>query len=402
MRPSFSLGACALLALLSLAGCDDDGAPRAYTRSRVSRRATAEVVPGAGPEQRFGASGAPKAQPAPAAAPAQQLPFEWAVPEGWTQRAPTSMRLINLEAGHPDAECYLTFLASSGGGLEPNVNRWRKQMGLPPLAPGAAEQLPVRQVLGKPGVLVELEGAFSGMGGGEGRPNWTMLGVILASPQGTLFVKMTGPSEVVARERPKFEAFLDSLAIRQGMVDTQPSPGGAPAGGASGPMPEGHPPVGGDPHAGHDHASGAHGSGGGELGYTLPAGWRRAPDPQGSMRMLTITLDAAPEAECYVGALRGPAADVEQTLVSWSKQFGGAAPQAANPGLEILGAPPVRVELEGTYRDLRGGVHEGWRLLGMIVARPEETVFVKLAGPADAIAAERERFWQFCRSLRLP
>ncbi len=398
-----STGGLAALLLL-VAGCDEPSGPRAYTRTRVASRASAEVKPGASLEARFrmaapaaGHAGGP-AQPS-APAPPQQLPFAWEVPAGWTEQPPTSMRLVNLQAGHPEAECYLTFLGGAGGGLVANVNRWRQQMALPALPDEAIEALPRREVLGKPGVLVELEGAFSGMGGPV-REGWAMVGVILAASNGTLFVKMTGPAEVVAEQRPRLEAFLESLRIRQDVIDEAgappsgddappPASGGADSGAA---LPPGHPAVG--PSAGA--------SGEGELGFDLPSGWRRVPDPAGSMRALTFALDAAPEAECYVGALRGPVAGAEQTLASWRRQFGDAEPARAEVGDAVLGQPATWVELAGTYGDLRGGTHADWMLLGAIVAQGEETLFVKLVGPRVAIEGERERFASLCTSLRLP
>jgi hypothetical protein len=39
-------------------------------------------------------------------------------------------------------------------------------------------------------------------------------------------------------------------------------------------------------------------------------------------------------------------------------------------------------------------------MLGLICPLPERTLFVKLVGPAATVRAERERFEEFCRSLR--
>ena len=39
-------------------------------------------------------------------------------------------------------------------------------------------------------------------------------------------------------------------------------------------------------------------------------------------------------------------------------------------------------------------------MLGMVLVRPQGSVFVKMTGPASEVRAERERFRAFCESLR--
>ena len=97
---------------------------------RIVSAASRPVRTGLSTAQRFGA-------PAPEA---QGSPLSWTLPPGWQELQASGMRLANLRpAGHPDAECTLVILGGDGGGLEANVNRWRReQMGLEPLAPGAA------------------------------------------------------------------------------------------------------------------------------------------------------------------------------------------------------------------------------------------------------------------------
>ena len=58
--------------------------------------------------------------------------------------------------------------------------------------------------------LVELDGSYAGMGG-KPVPGQALLGVALFRAQDSLFVKFTGPDEVVHAERANFLAFVASL-----------------------------------------------------------------------------------------------------------------------------------------------------------------------------------------------
>ena len=87
---------------------------------------------------------------------AQRSSFRWRTPEGWQELAPTSLREINLRpAGDPDAECYLTVLPGGAGGVAANVNRWRGQLGEPPLGGQELSSLPAATLLGRPAVLID-------------------------------------------------------------------------------------------------------------------------------------------------------------------------------------------------------------------------------------------------------
>ncbi len=65
-------------------------------------------------------------------------------------------------------------------------------------------------------------------------------GGVMRRQGGTLFMKMTGPREVLEAERPRFFAFMDSLGVNRGAaaVDT---PQAAPPGPRTAPILWGNP-----------------------------------------------------------------------------------------------------------------------------------------------------------------
>jgi hypothetical protein len=149
--------------------------------------------------------GSPHGASAPAAAQApDDAPFAWTAPEGWTQGAAKQMRLVTFNPkGAPGAECYVTVLGGAAGGLEANVNRWRQQLKLAPLPEAAIAALEKIPVLERDARFVEIDGGQVGM-----------LGLVCELGAQTVFVKMTGPMDVLRAERGRFVEFCKSLRRR--------------------------------------------------------------------------------------------------------------------------------------------------------------------------------------------
>lgn len=139
-------------------------------------------------------------------------------PEGWTEQAASMMRDINFKFGeNGEGECYVARLPGAGGGLLANVNRWRGQMGAEPLTQEQVDQLPSRTLFGQPAAYVTVDGDFSaGMGSAEKKPGYRLVGLVLASDAGAVFVKMTGPRALVESNEGAFETFTSSLDVSTG------------------------------------------------------------------------------------------------------------------------------------------------------------------------------------------
>ncbi|MCB1204174.1 MAG: hypothetical protein KDN18_07930 [Verrucomicrobiae bacterium] len=137
------------------------------------------------------------------------------VPEGWSEKAGSMMRDLNFTFGaNGEGECYIARLPGAGGGLSANVNRWRSQMGAQPLSDEEVNALPTRPLFGQPARFITVDGTFSpGMGSNQTFPNYRLIGLILASDAGAVFVKMTGPKELVEQNSAAFDQFVSSLGV---------------------------------------------------------------------------------------------------------------------------------------------------------------------------------------------
>ena len=147
------------------------------------------------------ASVAPDA-PAPAS-------MTWNAPSGWTQAPPRAMREVTFTVG-AGGECYVARLLGSAGGLRGNLDRWRGQIGREALTDAEFEALERVLMLGQEVPVLSEEGTISGMDG-KPLPDQALLRVACIRDHDSLFVKFTGPAELVRAEHANFLAFVRSL-----------------------------------------------------------------------------------------------------------------------------------------------------------------------------------------------
>jgi hypothetical protein len=213
-----------------LVACSDSGAgPTEITVSReiseferpVSTEATsaqrfqfAQPSGGAGMQQFESSAGQGESSSSAGATGSTGPQLAWDTPEGWTEVPSTSMRDINFTIGSDGlGECYVSRLPSSGGGLVENVNRWRRQMGQEPMSEEEVNALPTREIFNLPASYVAIDGSFTGMGATATIDDARLLGLILNVGNSTLFVKMTGPRDLVTANEDEFDAFSASLRL---------------------------------------------------------------------------------------------------------------------------------------------------------------------------------------------
>jgi hypothetical protein len=140
---------------------------------------------------------------------AQQGPsLSWTTPDGWQQRDesnPSRLATLDVDVGGSRAEVAITRFPGNVGGLLPNVNRWRNQLGLAPIQDLSALERPLEdlQVDGTPSQLLDLVGS--------GEAPQRMLVVLVPRDDFTYFVKMTGPDALVGTQREIFTQFARSL-----------------------------------------------------------------------------------------------------------------------------------------------------------------------------------------------
>ena len=151
-----------------------------------------------------GAAGA--AMAATPVATASGTGLAWTAPAAWKTKAGSAMRKGSYAVGSAAAEADLSITAFPGdvGGEIANVNRWRGQVSLPPLADadvaGAVTRLSSNDL-----AITIVDCA------GTGADAQHILGAIVPFGGATWFFKLIGPEATVAQARPDFLAFIKTV-----------------------------------------------------------------------------------------------------------------------------------------------------------------------------------------------
>lgn len=151
---------------------------------------------------------APDAEPEPE----REAQLAWDAPPEWEARKGHQMRVVTLAPkGVEGVECWVTVLQGSGGGVEPNLQLWRQQMGQPALSASEVAALETVRILDTDAKFIAITGTYTDMKGNRTEQKGMMLGAVCQLPGALLTVKMTGPAEAVEKEKDRFLAFCRSL-----------------------------------------------------------------------------------------------------------------------------------------------------------------------------------------------
>lgn len=155
--------------------------------------------------------------PATAAAPAMAAPAggadgkpAWTVPTGW-QEVPGGQFLVAkfvvTGEGNTRAEINISMSSGDGGGLAPNVNRWRGQLGLSQVSATEITSS-VRKVQAGGSELSYVE--LSGTDLNTGRPA-LVLGAMVPRAGHTWFYKLAGDRQLVESQTTRFTTFVETV-----------------------------------------------------------------------------------------------------------------------------------------------------------------------------------------------
>jgi hypothetical protein len=138
-------------------------------------------------------------------------PLDFDLPEGWKEQSAAGKMWaagFRVDADGQSAEITVTPLGGPAGGIAGNVNRWRGQVGLPE---SSEEQIM------KESQTIEVARVSSTYVDLAGPKGLRMLAVISQRGEQTWFVKMLGPTDLVAKQKPAFESFVKSLRFGGGL-----------------------------------------------------------------------------------------------------------------------------------------------------------------------------------------
>jgi hypothetical protein len=179
-----------------------------FTRPFKAGKHTGTLVDMTGPGPKKGAH---PPMGAPPVRTQDQPPIKYVKPDGWTDTGARGgfvpvLASFRVREGNQPPEVTVLPLGSMTGGLLDNVNRWRGQVRLEPITQAQLDKDPPRSVK-----VDELEGQYFDFLGPAGLAQTRMLLVTVKRGEQTWYFKMLGPADVVARNKSKFESFVQSV-----------------------------------------------------------------------------------------------------------------------------------------------------------------------------------------------
>jgi len=202
LKPTHPLFLVSTLALVTGLGCYRDQVQSAQVE-KGAPPAAPESLPAAHPPlgTQAPAMGTGEVPPPPTPQSGQML--KWTLPKGWTTTQAGGMRYATLKpAGN--AEVSVVMLSGPAGGELANVNRWRSQLGLPPVEEGTLAGS--RQVVkAKAGTVAVFEFANSG--------SRMVVGLRTTTDGNTWFLKLMGEDAPVGQAKTDFVKLLGTLTL---------------------------------------------------------------------------------------------------------------------------------------------------------------------------------------------
>jgi hypothetical protein len=144
-------------------------------------------------------SAPPQQEPAAVAASAASE-SQWNAPAEWKPETPGPMQDAKFSAADGKAVITVSVFEGTAGGVLPNINRWRGQIGLPPVdETGLSSLLTNLDSSQQEAKLVDMNG-----------PQQRMVAAIVPRGTKTAFFKLLGDTAAVGAEKDRFVAFVKS------------------------------------------------------------------------------------------------------------------------------------------------------------------------------------------------
>ena len=360
-----------LLLLVPLAflgiGCEDRDSVAFYNAPKDPPPTTAPVRPVA---DVHGAGGAGDASS-----------LHWDAPKPWKEMPAGQMRVAQFRVNdEPPVDVTVIPLGPESGALLPNVNRWERELALPPSPQEKLNEVTRQMKVGDLDVtMIDLKGA-------EKRT----LAAIVPFGGRVWFFKLQGPNEVVAKQQENFDAFIKTLHP----AEEGHGGGGGGGGHAAAPAP-----------ADADHAVPAApaapvaGQPTSKLTkFTAPDGWKELPDSK-PPRMLAFDIGSGEKAAQMIGTrfAAGSTGSFADNITRWRNQIG-------LPPLEDPTKLPMKDVAVGAKRDPGMAIEMNnpdnkKGVVVVIAGAGNDLWFFKMTGPTETLAAERAKFDEFIKSL---
>lgn len=316
------------------------------------------------------------------------------VPAGWETAPPGEMRVASFKIKEQGkmAEVSVVPLAIPEGREADNVNRWRAQVGMPPVTaadlPKISQAVPVGSETGQ---LFEQAGANSGSGDQE-----RLLVAVTRYRGRSWFFKISGDDALVQSQKPAFLEYIKNYEFPgESQTEAATMPG-------NGEMPAGHPAVdsSGAPFAGVARSGGTETSGN-KPDWQVPAGWTETSGGPFLVAKYLLTGESGGQASVNISSSGGTGGGLLMNVNRWRGQLG--LNPVSDPDLTSLArqidvgdAKGTLVEMSGT--DARSA--QPAKLTALVVPHGDQTWFYKLMGEPKLVDQNKDAFLKFAQTAK--
>lgn len=311
----------------------------------------------------------------------------WTAPDGWQEQPASGFRkgsfLVRGSDGKTADVSVISFPKQAGGVLA-NVNRWRNQLKLAPITSEAEVGTPMT-VADRDMFFVDL---LSDQGLQPDGAKTRILGGIFPLLGETWFFKMIGPDQLVESQRNAFKQFLNSVHPDEVAAAPMTTDNEIGAGKTNAPTP---PPI--------EPAQGA------PLQFATPQGWQEK--PLTTMRLASFNAPGpdGKNADVSVVALPGMAGGDLANVNRWRDQMklGPIDESTLQQQAEHIKANGHDYLVVNIPSDAAiGNPPAKQRIIAAILDESDRSWFIKMTGDDAAVAANKDAFADFLRSLKLP
>lgn len=289
--------------------------------------------------------------------------LKWKLPEGWVKETPSSaMRALQVQVPGGLQLVVYHFGKGRGGTAKANLERWLGQ--IKPEGGLAASEVARRSLRLQHRLVIQtldVSGTYvaetaPGSGKFRNEAGQRLLAAVVSGGDGPYFVKLIGPAKAVEAQTKRYYEFLGSLHM------------------------------------------------GSKLGLVITPGegWSAVP-PSNRMRCAQLELPGKLELVVYFFG-EGSGGGVEANFERWLGQINGpegGAVEGKRGKLEAKGLVIHTLDASGTYLAGMPGQDKvakpNHRLLGAVVVGAGGPYFLKLVGPADAVAKQEKAYQTFLR-----
>ncbi|MEI6606670.1 MAG: hypothetical protein WCP35_15285 [Verrucomicrobiota bacterium] len=307
-------------------------------------------------------------------------------PAHWKKQALSPMRLASYHVegeGGAMTDISFSILRRAPGSTLANVNRWRDQLGQPPIDDAAlkSQSQSIKSSFGD-ALAVDIEGIATG---GNPLKDGRLIGAIADEGDNAWFFKMRGNAPLTATEKTNFFKWIESVKhAPPGAAPATAAPATAapatttPAPATTTPAPAAVAPA-----------------GDGSLTWTVPDGWILAPAAASRYATFSVAGEGGAKAELAISHFPGDVGGDLANVNRWRQQIGLAPVDAA-------ALPPLVSKLSAatTSFSLIDATGAEARMVAAWTRHGADTWFFKFSGPAALVGAEKAKFTAFIESVR--